>query len=138
MVTYMSILEKLYSSVQSCKQKKDAFMDLDTAAAYFIGSLEGKEDGGSHDGNLIFMLAKRMCVLFRTCTSDNTAMVSCWIIEGVLVNFQLAHHPPLQVNERILELLYASQGEAEIGVSSFCLALSHMCAFKSIFISHMS
>ena len=78
MLTYMATLEKLYSSVQSCQEgnKKEGALNLDLAAGYFIGSLEGKDDGGSFDGNLIFMLAKRMCVHFGTCTSSNHAMVS--------------------------------------------------------------
>jgi len=95
MLTYMATLEKLYSSVRSCQEnnKKEGALNLDLAAGYFIGSLEGKDDGGSFDGNLIFMLAKRMCVHFGTCTSSNHAMI----------------------NERLISLFYASQAEAETG-----------------------
>jgi len=77
MLTYMTTLEKLYSSVRSCKydDRKEAAVNLDLAAGYFVGSLEGKEDGGSFDGSLIFMLAKRMCVHFGTCTSSSHARV---------------------------------------------------------------
>lgn len=91
----MATLEKLYSSVRSCKaeEKEEAALNLDLAAAYFVGSLEGREDGGSHDGSLIFMLAKRMCVHFGTCTAMFHAIV----------------------NERIINLFYASQAEIETG-----------------------
>ena len=93
----MATLEKLYSSVRSCKadEKEEAALNLDLAATYFVGSLEGQEDGGSHDGSLIFMLAKRMCVHFGTCTVMFHAIV----------------------NERIINLFYASQAEIETGVS---------------------
>lgn len=104
MVTYMAILEKLHSAAISCKQNKriEGGVHLDSAAGYFVGSLEGKEDGGSFDGQLIFMLAKRMCVHFGTCSSSNHA----------------------QVNERIVNLLYAAQGEIETGVSMLTLLMS--------------
>ena len=96
-LTYMATLEKLYSSVRACNEdeKEEAALNLDLAAGYFVGSLEGKEDGGSFDGGLIFMLAKRMCVHFGTCTALNHAIV----------------------NERIINLFYASQSEIETGVS---------------------
>lgn len=98
MVTHMAVLEKIYSALGSCKRNSriDGGNQLDTAAGYFIGSLEGKEDGGSFDGQLIFMLAKRMCVQFQTCSPSNNA----------------------EVNERIINLFYAAQGEIETGVST--------------------
>jgi len=77
MVTYMASLEKLYSSIRLCKDNKreEGVQNIDVAAGYIIGSLEGKEDGGSFDGDLMFMLAKRMCVQFGTCTLSNKARV---------------------------------------------------------------
>jgi hypothetical protein len=95
MVTHMTILEKLYRSLQLCKEDKriEGATSLDMAAGYYVGSLEGKADGGSFDGDLIFMLAKRMCVQFGTCTQSNHA----------------------SINERIINLLYAAQGEVETG-----------------------
>ena len=99
MVTHMAILEKLYSSHEYCKASNNeaAASALDAAAAYAIGSMEGVEDGGSFDGNLLFMLAKRMCVHFGTCAATNNA----------------------KVNEHIVSLFYAGQGEVEAGVSLF-------------------
>ena len=77
MLTYMAILEKLYSAIQSCQENKsdDGAQNIDVAAGYLIGSLEGPEDGGSYDGDIIFMLAKRMCVHFGTCTLSGNARV---------------------------------------------------------------
>lgn len=89
----MATLEKLYSSVRLCKEdnRKESALNLDLAAGYFVGSLEGKDDGGNFDGSLIFMLAKRMCVHFKTCTQSHNAVI----------------------NERIISLFYASQAEIE-------------------------
>ena len=96
----MAILEKIYDAVLICKKGgnlAEGTESFDIAAGYFVGSLEGKDDGGSFDGSLIHMLAKRMCVQFGTCTSSNQA----------------------RINERIISLFYAGQGELEAGVSSF-------------------
>ena len=96
MVTFMAILEKIYNAKLSCslgRSSDDGIRDLDIGVGYYVGSLEGKEDGGSYDGSLIHMLAKRMCVHFGTCTSTGHA----W------------------VNERIISLFYAAQGEVETG-----------------------
>jgi hypothetical protein len=74
MVTFMAILEKLYSTVKSCKEdnRVEGAASLDIAAGYFVGSMEGKDEGGSFDGGLIFMLAKRMCGEHcLTCTTTN-------------------------------------------------------------------
>ena len=117
MVTYMAILEKLYSAAYACKQGDKLSLSggsesLDVAAAYFVGSLEGKDDGGSFDGSLIHMLAKRMCVHFGTCTSSNRAMI----------------------NERIISLLYAGQGELEARVS-FAFS-GQVDLFSFLFMAH--
>jgi len=95
MVTHMSIQEKIHTAVEYCKSNDfdNAASALDSAVAYLIGSIEGEEDGGSYDGNLIYMLAKRMCVHFGTCAATNNA----------------------QVNEHIISLFYAGQGEVEAG-----------------------
>eukprot|EP00804_Cyclotella_cryptica_P018112 CCRYP_005898-RB/>CCRYP_005898-RB protein AED:0.02 eAED:0.02 QI:1433/1/1/1/0.93/0.88/17/82/2547 len=95
MVTYMAALEKLYTTINLCtdSNKSEAYESLDAAAAYIIGSSEGTQDGGSYDGVLLFMLAKRLCVHFKTCSSSNNA----------------------ESNERIISLLYAAQGEIDVG-----------------------
>ena len=100
MVTFMAILEKIYSALYSCRKGSESSVEdgtryLDIAVGYYVGSLEGKDDGGSFDGSLIHMLAKRMCVHFGTCTASNHA----------------------RINERIISLFYAGLGEVETGVS---------------------
>lgn len=47
MVTFMAILEKLYSTVKSCKEdnRVEGAATLDIAAGYFVGSMEGKDEG---------------------------------------------------------------------------------------------
>lgn len=97
MVTHMAILQRLYSAVKSCKDGNvnEGTTNLDTAAAYYIGSLEGTEDGGSFDGSLNFFLARRMCIYFDTCSQSNNALI----------------------NERIISLFYSAQGELDTKVS---------------------
>ena len=94
-VTYMAVLEKLYTAVDLCRDTKtsEAHDSLDAAAAYYSGSSEGEDDGGTYDGILLYMLANRMCVHFGTCSSSNNA----------------------EVNEKIVSLLYAAQGEIDVG-----------------------
>jgi len=70
MVPHMAILQQLYTSIDTCKtqRKSGSALALDLAAASYIGSLEGKSDGGSFDGSLLYGFAMRMCVHFGTCT----------------------------------------------------------------------
>jgi hypothetical protein len=95
MVTYMAILEKLYTSLDLCRdsQNSDAQDSLDAAAAYFVGLSEGAKDGGTYDGSLLFMLANRLCAHFGTCSTSSNA----------------------EVNENIISLFYAAQGEIDVG-----------------------
>lgn len=96
MITFMAILEKIYLALDSCSNEETrgkGATDLDMAIAYYMGSLEGKEDGGSYDGTLLHMLANRMCVNFGTCSENDNAVV----------------------NERIVSLVYTAQGELEVG-----------------------
>lgn len=96
MVTFMTVLENLYTSLDLCRdtKKSEAHEALDAAAAYFAGSSEGEEDGGTYDGILLHMLANRMCVHFGTCSSSRNNS---------------------EVNEKIVSLLYAAQGEIDVG-----------------------
>jgi len=93
----MAILQKLYSAVKSCKDGNvnEGVTNLDTAAAYYTGSFEGTDDGGSFDGSLNFFLARRMCIYFDTCSQSNNALI----------------------NERMISLFYAAQGELDTTVS---------------------
>lgn len=100
MVPHMAILQQLYTSMDTCKtqRKSGSALALDLAAASYVGSLEGKSDGGSFDGSLLYGFAMRMCVHFGTCTVKYNA----------------------RANERIISLFYSAQGEAEAGVSIHC------------------
>jgi len=97
MVTHMAILQKLYNAVKSCKDGNvdEGITNLDIAAAYYTGSFEGTEDGGSFDGSLNFFLARRMCIYFDTCSQSNNALI----------------------NERMISLFYSAQGELDTKVS---------------------
>jgi hypothetical protein len=97
MVTHMAILQHLYSAVKSCKDgnANEGVTNLDTAVAYYTGSFEGTEDGGSFDGSLNFFLARRMCIYFETCSESNNALI----------------------NERMISLFYSAQGELDTKVS---------------------
>lgn len=119
----MAILEKLYSTVKSCKEdnRVEGAASLDIAAGYFVGSMEGKNEGGSFDGGLLFMLAKRMCGEHcLTCTTN------CLL--GLTRSFSLfcffavhfgtcTQSYNARINERILSFFYTMQGEVETGVS---------------------
>ena len=94
MVTFMTILEKIYSALYSCRKGSESSVEdgtryLDIAVGYYVGSLEGKDDGGSFDGSLIHMLAKRMCVHFGTCTASNHARIN--EIENLLMSPDIIH-----------------------------------------------
>jgi hypothetical protein len=111
MVTFMAVLEKMYSALTSCRQgngSDDGAMNLDVAVAFYVGSLEGGDGGGSYDGSLIYMLAKRMCIHFNTCTSSNNAMI----------------------NEYIVSRFYTGQGEVETGVSTTLFARVSLSFFQ--------
>lgn len=97
MVSHMAILQKLYSAVKSCKDGNvvEGVTNLDIAAAYYTGSFEGPEDGGTFDGSLSFFLARRMCIYFDTCSQSDNALI----------------------NERMISLFYSAQGELDTKVS---------------------
>jgi hypothetical protein len=113
MIPFMAILDKIYLALESCideESRGGGANDLDMAIAYYMGSLEGKEDGGSYDGTMLHMLATRMCVIFNTCSENNNAVV----------------------NQRLVSLVYTAQGELEVGVSSYFLELC--CNVSQIFV----
>ena len=121
----MAILEKLYSTVKSCKEdnRVEGAATLDIAAGYFVGSMEGKDEGGSFDGGLIFMLAKRMCGEHcLTCTTTNcllgltrSSLSSPLFFRSSLWYSTQSYNG--RINERILSFFYTMQGEVETGVS---------------------
>ena len=62
-------LEKMNEAVQNCEQKQQVSANLnwDIAAAHFIGSMEGKENGGNVQGQMMYSVIKKNCALFGTC-----------------------------------------------------------------------
>ena len=113
MVTHMAILQKLYNAIESCENGdlSEGIANLDTAVAYYTGSFEGTQDGGSFDGSLSFFLARRMCIFFDTCSQSDNALV----------------------NERMISLFYSAQGELDTRVS---LMKSFIWWLNDINISH--
>lgn len=78
----------------------------DRGVAFFIGSLEGTKDSGSNidDGQLIFNMAKRMCIYFGTCNSQSSSTSS-----------------NAKVNEELLVLFISGKGHV---VASECEEIS--------------
>jgi hypothetical protein len=94
LVLYFGALQYVYEAVSNCESEVttrsisvgDAW---DKAAALLIGHLEGPEEDGSSDGYMTFDLAQEYCDEFSTC-GESTA----------------------ELNEQIVELLYAGRGAA--------------------------
>ena len=78
MVSYMAVHWMLSSAVDACQSGQASEQFLDTAVAYFVGSLEGPESGGVFGGygELLFGLAKEQCPHFDTCTSSGEANIN--------------------------------------------------------------
>jgi hypothetical protein len=89
MVSYMSVLWMLSSAVNACQSGTASQEYLDTAVAYFIGSLEGEDAGGIFGGygELLFGLAKEQCPNFDGCSPTGDAEINKRII-SVLTNMQ--------------------------------------------------
>ena len=96
MVLFMAALQSIEDAVRQCdptgkgENGRVAILDWDTVAAFTIGAMEGRNDGGSNEGRLLWALAKEHCAEFGTCSS-------------LVVN-------SASVNDRILSLLYTGRG----------------------------
>lgn len=89
MVSYMAILWMLNSAVGACKSGQSSDEFLDTAVAYFVGSLEGSKAGGAFGtfGELLYGLGKEQCPHFDSCTDSGDANINKRIM-SVLGNMQ--------------------------------------------------
>ncbi|CAB9498002.1 expressed unknown protein [Seminavis robusta] len=89
MVSYMAVLWMLSSAVNACQSGTASQEYLDTAVAYFVGSIEGPEAGGIFGGygELLFGLAKEQCPHFDACSSTGDAEINKRIM-SVLTNMQ--------------------------------------------------
>lgn len=85
MVSYMAVLWMLSSALDSCQSGTASEEYLDTAVAYFVGSLEGSSSGGIFGGygELLFGLAKEQCPHFDSCSSSGDAVINKHIMSGL-------------------------------------------------------
>ena len=65
----MAAKTAMYNALIAC-EKDDAAAYWDMAVAYLTGSLEGKTNGGSDAGNLLWSLGKEYCSEFGTCSQE--------------------------------------------------------------------
>jgi len=84
MVSYMAVHWMLSSAIDACQSGQESQEYLDTAVAYYVGSMEGADGGGVFGGYgvLLFGLAKEQCLHFDTCTSSGDAMVNQKIMQA--------------------------------------------------------
>jgi hypothetical protein len=80
-VLFMAALQKMYEAIEGCKSSNEirllsAKQQWDEAAAFLIGSMEGYQAEGSHDGFLLHNLARKMCHHFNTCNEYGNAIVN--------------------------------------------------------------
>ena len=87
MVMYMAVLSKMQLAIEQCNSKKtdEAKLAWDTAAAFFIGSIDGPAAGGlkEGEGESIYSLANDLCGDFRACEGSGEASVN----EKILFQF---------------------------------------------------
>lgn len=85
MVSYMAVLWMLSSAVDSCQSGTASEEYLDTAVAYFVGSLEGSSSGGVFGGygEMLFGLAKEQCPNFDACSSSGDAEINKRIMSAL-------------------------------------------------------
>jgi len=78
MVSYMAVLWMLSSAVSACQNGQASQEYLDTAVAYFVGSLEGSAQGGVFGsfGELLYGLGKEQCPHFDACESTGHAIIN--------------------------------------------------------------
>ena len=92
LASYIGVISALHDASSECESDLEVAHSWDIAAAFFIGHLEGPNNGGSpHNGYFLYDLAQEHCKEFGTCTSDHTAVV----------------------NEKLVTLLYAGRGAAK-------------------------
>jgi hypothetical protein len=71
MVMYMAVLEKLNEAISACDSTgtnvDESGSLLDQAVAFYIGSMEGKDEGGTDGGQLLYATSKALCGNFSKC-----------------------------------------------------------------------
>ena len=74
LVMYMAVLERVYAAIETCKAGGDGAADgsglqIDQGVAFYVGSIEGPNEGGREGGRLLFAAAKKLCPSFGVCTN---------------------------------------------------------------------
>jgi len=74
-VMYWAVVQELESASDSCDldDVEEAIESWDTAAAYFVGSIEGSDRQHEEGGELLFAMTNRFCTSFATCQSEESA-----------------------------------------------------------------
>jgi len=79
-VTYMAVLEAMYTSVSRCgdPEQDDGVESWEKAVAMFVGSIEGPTRGGRAigDGATLYGVGKELCFEFGTCEGSGDASVN--------------------------------------------------------------
>lgn len=72
----MYVVHEMQDAISDCENEDidgnyESVHAWDEAWAFYAGSLEGEEVGGSGNGQMIYALAEKRCKNFGTCTGDN-------------------------------------------------------------------
>lgn len=73
---WMYVIYEMQDAINDCEDGDqtanfEAVHAWDEAWAFYAGSLEGENVGGSGDGQMIYALAEKRCENFGTCTGDD-------------------------------------------------------------------
>lgn len=113
MNVWMYVIHEMEDAIQDCKVgcidcNADPVHAWDEAVAFYAGSLEGVS--GSSDGKMLYRLAEKRCLNFRTCTgADGIAAVNDEIVkkfrvgQEALQKGECAKTRPIM--ERIIQLM---------------------------------
>eukprot|EP00933_Yihiella_yeosuensis_P038728 TRINITY_DN3266_c0_g1_i4.p1 TRINITY_DN3266_c0_g1~~TRINITY_DN3266_c0_g1_i4.p1 ORF type:complete len:491 (-),score=121.57 TRINITY_DN3266_c0_g1_i4:759-2231(-) len=118
MNVWMYIIREMEDALQDCKSgclqcNDDPVHAWDEGWAFYAGSLEGKDVGGSSSGKLVYRLAEKRCANFGTCTGANGANKISAVNDALLPLFQKGQLTLLQgkcaevvpIKRRIVELM---------------------------------
>ncbi|GAX12483.1 hypothetical protein FisN_24Hh058 [Fistulifera solaris] len=80
-VALLLFVGKMYEAVGKCEEAGGQ-QQVDEAAAFFIGSMEGRRTGGdiTKHGKLMYALANEMCSSFEECTNNEEAKSNEFIL----------------------------------------------------------
>jgi Low iron-inducible periplasmic protein len=70
-ITLRASADKLFEAINACHNDEDGVQLVDEAAALYIGSIEGPNEGGSegNSGKMMYALAKEFCDEFNKCSN---------------------------------------------------------------------